>query len=257
MADKTAKISIQLVKDHFNDPVSVIHYTRAAHKLGLWKSEELLVKKYFTDKNARLLEAGCGAGRATLGLWKLGYTDITAFDLAEEPIDQAKCLVEENEATEIKLCVADATHLPKDNFFKRKFDGVLFLFNGLMQIPGRENRRKALSELRRVTRVNSPLLFTTHDRDYSAIERALWSLEKLRWESGAQDKRLVEFGDRYFTHEHGKTFMHLPTRTEILEDLKATGWQHEFDSLRKEISKESSAVKDFSDECRFWVAKAE
>ena len=53
MADKTAKISIQLVKDHFNDPVSVIHYTRAAHKLGLWKSEELLVKKYFTDKNAR------------------------------------------------------------------------------------------------------------------------------------------------------------------------------------------------------------
>jgi len=126
-----------------------------------------------------------------------------------------------------------------------------------MQIPGRENRRKALSELRRVTRVNSPLLFTTHDRDYSAIERALWSLEKLRWESGAQDKRLVEFGDRYFTHEHGTTFMHLPTRTEILEDLKATGWQHEFDSLRKEISKESSAVKDFSDECRFWVAKAE
>jgi len=256
MADKTAKISIQLVKDHFNDPVSVIHYTRAAHKLGLWKSEELLVKKYFTDKNARLLEAGCGAGRATLGLWKLGYTDITAFDLAEEPIDQAKNLIKENEALGIKVCVADATKLPKNTLFKNKFDGVLFLFNGLMQIPGRDNRRKALSELRRVSNTRAPLLFTTHDRDYSATERALWSLEKLRWESGSQDKRLVEFGDRYFTHEHGTTFMHLPTRSEILEDLAATGWKHEFDALRKEISKESSAVKDFSDECRFWCAYA-
>jgi SAM-dependent methyltransferase len=256
MGKKNTKISIRLVKDHFNDPISVIHYTRAAHKLGLWKSETILIENYFTDKKARLLEAGCGAGRATLGIWKLGYTNITAFDIAEEPIDQAKSLLEDNKAIGINICVADATHLPRKPLFQKKFDGVLFLFNGLMQIPGRENRRKALSELRRVTRLSSPLLFTTHDRDYSPTERALWSLEKRRWERGAQDKRLVEFGDRYFTHEHGKTFMHLPNRTEILEDLKATGWQHVFDSLRKEISTETSAVKDFSDECRFWVAKA-
>ena len=82
----------------------------------------------------------------------------------------------------------------------------------------------------------------------------MWSLETLRWEKGTQDKRLVEFGDRYFSHEHGKTFMHLPNRSEILDDLSATGWTHQYDALRKEISKESAAVKDFSDECRFWLA---
>ena len=28
-----------------------------------------------------------------------------------------------------------------------------------------------------------------------------------------------------------------------------------FDALRKEIARESRAVRDFSDECRFWVAR--
>ena len=48
--------------------------------------------------------------------------------------------------------------------------------------------------------------------------------------------------------------MHLPTRTEILADLRATGWVPAFDAMRREIATESRAVANFSDECRFWVA---
>ena len=66
--------------------------------------------------------------------------------------------------------------------------------------------------------------------------------------------RLVEFGDRYFEDESGRTFMHLPDRAEILADLAATGWKHGFDAMRAEVAVESRAVRDFSDECRFWVA---
>jgi hypothetical protein len=98
-------------------------------------------------------------------------------------------------------------------------------------------------------------LFTTHDRDSSPTERALWRLEAQRWQHGGQDARLVEFGDRYFEDEAGRTFMHLPDRDEILADLAATGWTHAFDAMRAEIAKESRAVLDFSDECRFWVAR--
>ncbi len=137
-----------------------------------------------------------------------------------------------------------------------KFDGALFMFNGLMQIPGRDNRRVALDGLRRACRAGAPLLFTTHDRDHSPAERAMWRLEALRWTRGAQDPRLVEFGDRYFEDEAGRTFMHLPDRAEILADLGATGWRHEFDAMRRELGEESRAVRDFSDECRFWVAHA-
>jgi ubiquinone/menaquinone biosynthesis C-methylase UbiE len=254
------KISSETVRADFNDLLAVVHYTRAAHELGLWKSERKLIERFFPEPNASLLEAGCGAGRVTLGLWELGYRQLTAFDFAEELVDQAQSLAIERHADGpkgITFLHADATTLNACHVLRdKRFEGALFMFNGLMQIPGRENRRQALRELHRVCQPGAPLLFTTHDRDSSPTERALWRLETIRWERDEQDPRLVEFGDRYFEEAGtGRTFMHLPDRAEILADLAATGWAYEFDAMRTEIAKEPRTVQDFSDECRFWVAR--
>lgn len=259
------KISSETVRGDFNDPIAVVHYARAAHFLGLWKSETVLIERFFTDKKARLLEAGCGAGRVSVAMWDMGYRDLTAFDFAEELLDQARCLATERGATGVKFFHADATRLgerddkrsssSEDNGLTQGgFEGALFMFNGLMQIPGRANRRRALQGLASLCRQGAPFLFTTHDRNSSRTEQALWKLETVRWEQGRQDARLVEFGDRYFEDDAGRVFMHLPDRQEILEDLQATGWTHHYDELRKRLCKESKAVEDFSDECRFWCA---
>jgi SAM-dependent methyltransferase len=264
------KITADQVRDDFNDLPAVLHYTRAAHELGLWNSERILLERFFPDRDAPLLEAGCGAGRVTLGLWSLGYHNLTAFDFAQELIDQAISLADERRADAIRFLAADATHLTQSHLMGDftsmrdankshplgdfRFGGALFMFNGLMQIPGRANRRAALRELHGVCAPGAPLLFTTHDRDHSPAERAAWQQETVRWVRGEQDPRLLEFGDRYFEDDAGRTFMHLPDRREILDDLAATGWAHAFDAMRREVAAEPPAVRAFSDECRFWAA---
>ena len=263
------KITSETVRSDFNDVSAVLHYTRAAHDLGLWKSERLVIERFFPDRTALLLEAGCGAGRATLGLWEMGYRRLVAFDFAEELLDQARSLAANRGAGAIGFFHGDATALPEAAGIAEllgageaaaalgrgeRFSGALFLFNGLMQIPGRERRRAALRRIADVCAPGAPLVFTTHDRDASRTEQALWRLEAVRWEKGLQDPRLNEFGERYFEDEAGRTFMHLPNRTEILEDLAATGWSHAYDALRRQIATETRAVRDFSDECRFWAA---
>jgi SAM-dependent methyltransferase len=260
------RITAATVRADFNDPVAVVHYARAAHRLGLWASERQLIERAFPDRGARLLELGCGAGRVTLGLWELGYRRLTAIDFAAELVAQAQALVTERGVHGLDLFRADATRMPlaaEDDPAARlrcrrvpRFDGALFMFNGLMQIPGRARRRRALREIHRLVAIDAPLLFTTHDRDDSREERLLWKLEARRWARGQQDPRLVDFGDRYFEDEAGRTFMHLPTRDEILEDLAATGWRSEYDIMRRHVARETAAVREFSDECRFWLARA-
>ena len=251
----TGKITGHVVRADFDEIEAVIHYSRAAHFLGLWESENRLIRRFFPDRSARLLEAGCGAGRVAVGLWHLGYRSITAFDFAPAMVEQARSLAAEHGASGVTFLEADATRLESCDLGGDLFDGALFLFNGLMQIPGRENRRAALRGLHRRCRPDAPFLFTSHDRDSDPVERARWRQEAAAWAAGEQDPRLVEFGDRYFVHDHGRTFMHLPDRAEVLADLAATGWSHVTDQLRDEVARENRAVREFSDNCRFWAAR--
>jgi ubiquinone/menaquinone biosynthesis C-methylase UbiE len=255
MAAEVTKIDGATVRDDFNAISAVLHYTKAAHFVGLWKSELVLVTRHFPDRAARLLEAGCGAGRVSVGLWQHGYRDITCFDFAAELVEQARDLAAEKNAPGLTFLQADATSLETCPPLKDKlFDGVLFMFNGLMQIPGRENRRTALRGLHRLSKPGAPFIFSTHDRgDPKDLKE--WEKEAARWAKGEQNPRLVEFGDRYFTDDNGNTFMHLPDRQEVLEDMAATGWTHVEDATRNELASETPKVRNFSDNCRFWVAR--
>lgn len=284
MTKVIAPITGETVCADFNHVRAVLHYTKAAHSLGLWRSELVVIERFLTDKSARLLEAGCGAGRVALSLAQLGYAEIVGFDFATELVEQAESLARERAVTNVHFAHADATTLAAqcnllgDKPRKRtraatntcnligdkrpewvrpeSFDGVLFMFNGLMQIPGRANRRAALRGLHALARKGAPLIFTTHDRDDEAAERRHWKRQAEIWAAGKQDPALVEFGDRYFVDDDDyRVFMHLPDRAEIVEDLAATGWTLEFDEMRRRLAVELKPVRDFSDECRFWVAR--
>ena len=80
-------------------------------------------------------------------------------------------------------------------------------------------------------------------------------MNKKKWRVGIQDKALLEFGDRYGETPNGRLFIHVPDASEIRKDLKEVGFLIQRDVLRSRVSEESQLVKDFSDECRFWIAR--
>jgi len=107
------KNPLDTVRADFNDiaAVAVLCASRAfSRAVG---SERLLIERCSPTKSAPLLEAGCGAGRVTLGLWHLGYSNLTAIDFAEELLEQARSLAAERAATAIRFLCSDGTALPE------------------------------------------------------------------------------------------------------------------------------------------------
>ena len=244
------KVSKEEVKAYFGASVVVDHYVEATIRLGLWASEAKIFESVFS-KDAHLLDLGCGAGRISFGLKQLGYQSLEGSDLSTGMIAAAQALSEATESG-IVFQVADATRLPYGN---DSFDGIIFGFNGLMQIPGIENRLKAFKEIRRIIKPGGKFVFTTHDREHYQFGD-FWAEEAKRWNGGKQGEDLVEFGDRYEPTALGDLFMHVPSREEIKTVLQDSGWTLLRVVERSALAIESEQVRAFSDDCLFWVVES-
>ena len=225
------------------------HYENAVARVGLWVSEEKIFQRLF-DQNHSLLELGCGAGRISIGLWELGYRFLMGVDFSKGMIQAARRI---NKVLEygVHFHIEDAKKLSFDD---NVFDGVIFGFNGIMQIPGAKNRQKVLEEIYRVLRLDCYAVFTTHERGLSKYKK-FWKNEALLWSKNRQDPRLLEFGDRFEDTELGPSYVHVPTKGEMIAAIKKAGFRLEVDFLRSSVAQETLSVREFSDECRFWVVQ--
>lgn len=242
-------VNIKRIREYFSDPKTVEHYVRSVANIGLWESEKAVFAKWLNLGDI-ILDLGCGAGRIALGLWKLGHRKVEGADFSEAMVSEAASIAECLGAA-IEYRCEDATRLSYD---RDLFDAVIFGFNGLMQIPGRENRRRAMSEVLRVVRPGGHFVFTTLDREDSLYRRVFSDGSDFDHDI-ERNPQLLEQGDRHFETKHGMTFMHVPERDEVLEDLSLTGWAYCEDQMRSEISDESRIVLEFSEDCRFWITK--
>lgn len=199
------KVDTDFIRKSFTTEKTVSDYTKAVSEIGLWESEKMMLKKYFNPEG-QVLDIGCGAGRTTIGLYKLGYHLVEGLDLSEAMIVQARRISKELNYN-ITFRVGDAACLDYDD---ETFKAALFSFNGIMQIPGRENRIKALKEIKRILKPKGYFLFTTHDRDGSKEYESFWKEERIKWALHLEDKSLHEFGDRIIKIEerHFSSFFH-------------------------------------------------
>ncbi|MFW5883488.1 MAG: class I SAM-dependent methyltransferase [Verrucomicrobiota bacterium] len=238
----------ETVRTYFSSEPVLEHYRQATGQVGLWDSEEKIFCRVFQCEDT-LLELGCGTGRIAFGLAELGFKNVMGTDFSRAMVTEARRLAQLMEL-HLPFQVADATALP---FEDGLFDGAIFGFNGLMQIPGSDNRKQAMREIRRVVRPGGWFVFTSHDRE--ATQKGFWKKERLRWRKGQQAPELQEFGDRYEKDDLGQLFIHVPAPEEVRAALKETGWRLEADVMRGQLANERPEVRAFADECRFWVAQ--
>lgn len=238
----------------FSHPDTVLAYARAATNVGLWRSERMLCEK-FISRDAEILELGAGAGRVSLGLAKLGYARLTVTDFASPMVEIAEAVFAETRGVPAEIrarfAVEDATAL---SFPPASFDAAIFAFNGLQMIPKQARRERALREIARVLRPNGIFVFSGHDRTHAA-RQAYWTAERARWETGARDPALDDFGDYNHATPQGAMFIHAADPAEIRSALEASGFAVLFSELRSRMGDEPPEVRDFSDDTRFWVAK--
>ena len=244
------KVDTRFLLEAYSDPGAVRSYSRAAGRIGLWKSEKAFFGRHLRA-DGRILDLGCGAGRTTFGLHAAGYRTLIGVDLSPAMIRQARLNAARRGLT-IPFRVGDACRLP---FASRSFDGCLFSFNGWMTIPRRSLRIQALREIRRVLVPGGRFVFTTHQRRGGASLGRLWRAERGRWKAGLRDPQLHEFGDEMIEELGRPTFIHVPDRREVLESLQAAGLEWLEDEY-PDLARESKAVRTFVVcKCRFWAAR--
>lgn len=244
------KVNRSDVQKYYSSNTVIEHYIEATQEVGLWKSESIIFSKSFADKSESLLELGCGTGRISFGLEKLGYQKITASDFSKKMILHARKL-SRSLKSKINFHRQDATKL---SYKDESFDGVIFGFNGLMQIPGKQNRENAIIEAFRVLRPGGNFIFTAHDRSLPKWKK-FWANEQKRWREEKQDPSLLEFGDRFEETSRGKLYLHVPSVSELRIDLQKCGFSVVGDFLRSKIADEDIKTQKYSDECRFWICR--
>jgi len=244
------KVDTDFIRKSFTTEKTVSDYAKAVSEVGLWESEKMMIEKYFNPKN-RILDIGCGAGRTTIGLYKLGYHLIEGLDLSEAMIVQARRISKDLNYN-ISFRVGYAACL---DYNDETFEVALFSFNGIMQIPGKENRIKVLKEIKRILKLEGYFLFTTHDRDSGKEYESFWQEDKKKWALHIQDKSLHEFGDKIIKMEERDVFLHFPIREEVISCLKEAGFVLIEGILRSELCEESEEVKKFSTDCVFWLVQ--
>lgn len=247
--EKYGCMQTETVHGYFDSEGVVEHYAEAAQRVGLWRSEKLIFQRLFKTGDT-LLELGCGGGRIALGLAELGYRNLMAIDYSRNMIKQARLLARRLDRA-VHFRVGDATQL---EFEDNLFEGAIFGFNGLMQIPGAKRREQAMREVFRVLRPGSWFVFTAHDRE-NPRQKAFWDKERQRWRNGKQQPELDDFGDRFEPTPLGDLYIHVPTNDELRQMLKTVGFRIEADVLRSAVANEPPEVREFSDDTRFWVVQ--
>lgn len=209
----------------------------------------MLIKKYI-NVGGKILDIGCGAGRLSFALCKMGY-NVIAIDVSNNMIKAATAI----SCHECESCVRPI-FIRKDVcdfIYPRSVDAAIFSYNGLMGLKGAGTRHIALCRIFDCLVKGGIFIFTTHidyliDNQFSDF----WAAKHFEYTS----KQLPindSFSDIIVEEKGAQVFQHFSTDNEISAMISQAGFALLETKLRSEIANEKPITKQQTRDCRFWV----
>ena len=152
---------------------AVVEFWRRLSEQGLQACEEKMLARY-APPPARVLDLGCGAGRAGLALTPQGY-QVTGIDLVWEMVRAAHDLHERAQLAP-RLAQADIRAIPCAD---ARYDAALIFIAAIQHITGRSARQRALAEIARVLRSGGVLILALDNLAPALTCYAWWSWRRL------------------------------------------------------------------------------
>jgi ubiquinone/menaquinone biosynthesis C-methylase UbiE len=146
----------------------------ASFEFILWPERTILEELRPKLADARMLDVGVGAGRTTIHFAPL-VREYVGVDLSQSMIDECRRRFA-GTSWNVSFAVADVRDLR--DFDSSSFDFVLFSFNGIDTVGGREDRTAALREIHRVCRPGAVFCFSSSNLHFalsrSSMLASLW-----------------------------------------------------------------------------------
>ncbi len=109
------------------------------------------------NKQARILDIGCGTGRHSIELVKRGYYNITGIDISESQLRRAK-----EKASQQNLVIDFQQQDARDLHFENEFDLVIMLCEGAFPLMETDEMNyQILKNAAKALKDNGKLIFTT------------------------------------------------------------------------------------------------
>lgn len=196
------------------------------HNQSLNIFEQRLADRYVAPlaRDARLLEAGCGAGRISERLSEMGFARIDAFDFVERFIESAS-----SRGSSVHYFVADASALP--TLESNTYDCVIYLQRVICFVSA-EKIDAALQESARVCKDGGVALFSFLNYDGRRVNHPLSVilavLRKMRGENlSSQQLPWLKLGGKpnWYLLQKGQATVYWFTYDEIRSRLEKAGYE--------------------------------
>lgn len=170
--------------DYYGSAESIAKYVSDAYA-GFSGLERRAIDQYFTPVDGTVIDIGCGVGRTTSVLDRMGY-DVTGIDLTRAFVERARQFF-----PDIPFVISDARTLP---FEDATFENALFAYYGIDEISPEADRFEVLREIRRVLEPGGVFIFSSHNLWSTYVLRSL-TLEGVRkyvkfWTENIRQRRI-------------------------------------------------------------------